>query len=76
MLNSKDYVLLHDFGYGKQPQQEKLNKLKLRNLEDLKIYVNDVMECAFVATWHDNIIEFEPDKQKTKIEIDSLFGKI
>lgn len=34
MKDSKDYVLNHDFGFGKEPEQKKLNKLKLRDIED------------------------------------------
>lgn len=69
MLNSKDYVLNHDYGYGKEPEQENLNKLKLRSVEDLKVYVDDVIGNAFVATYNNNIIEFKLDKTKVKIEI-------
>lgn len=69
LKNSKDYVLNHDYGYGKEPEQEKLNKLKLRNVEDLKIYVNDVISNAFVATFEKGVIEFGLEKQKIKIKI-------
>ena len=31
-MNSKEYVLNHDFGYGREPELENLIKLKLRNL--------------------------------------------
>lgn len=72
MKNSKDYVLNHDYGYGKEPEQEKLNKLKLRSVEDLRVYVDDVIVNAFVATYNNNIIEFKTENQKTKVEIVSL----
>lgn len=72
MKNSKNYVLSHDYGYGKEPEQEKLNKLKLRSVEDLKVYVDDVIGNAFVATYNNNIIEFKTENQKTKVEIVSL----
>lgn len=62
LKNSKDYVLNHDYGYGKEPEQEKLNKLKLRNVEDLKVYVNDVIGNAFVATFENGVIEFGLEK--------------
>lgn len=72
MISSKNYVLNHDYGYGKQPEHKKLNKLKLRNVEDLKVYVHDVIDTSFVATYEKNIIEFKLDKQKTKVVIESL----
>lgn len=69
MLDSKEYVKNHDFGYGKEGQ-EKINKLGLRNIEDLKEYVDDVIVNAFVARYNNNIIEFELNKQKTKVQIE------
>ena len=46
-MNSKEYVLNHDFGYGREPELKELNKLELRNIEDVKVYVADVLENAF-----------------------------
>ena len=40
-MDSKDYVLNHDFGYGREPELDVLFKLELRNLEDVKVYVLD-----------------------------------
>ena len=40
-MDSKDYVLNHDFGYGREPELYVLFKLELRNLEDVKVYVLD-----------------------------------
>lgn len=71
MVSSENYVLNHNYGYGNQPEQEKLNKLQLRNVEDLKVYVHDVIDTSFVATYNKNIVEFN-DKQKTKVVIESL----
>ena len=47
-MDCKNYVLKHDFGYGREPELTKLMKLELRNKEDLKVYILDVLENAFV----------------------------
>lgn len=72
MVNSKDYVLNHNYGYGKESEQVKIKKLTLRSVEDLKVYVDDVIENAFVATYDKGVIEFKLDKQKIKVEIENL----
>ena len=47
-MDSKDYVLNHDFGYGREPELDELIKLELRNIEDVKVYVADALENAFI----------------------------
>lgn len=47
-MNSEEYVLGHDFGYGREPELDELIKLELRNLEDVKVYVLDSIQNAFV----------------------------
>lgn len=70
--NSKEYVLNHDYGYGKEPEQENLNKLELRNSEDLKVYVNDVIANAFVATYKRGVVVFKGISKKTRIVIEKV----
>ena len=41
------YVLKHDFGYGKEPELQDLQKLLLRNFDDLKTYVFDLLQKEF-----------------------------
>lgn len=72
MKNSKEYVLSHDFGYGKEEELEILKKLKLRNKDDLGVYVDDVITNAFDAKYQDNVIEFNQDKSKFKIVIERI----
>lgn len=43
-----DYVLNHDFGYGKEPEQKELNKLALRNIDDLKVYLQNAVKELFI----------------------------
>ena len=71
-VNSKEYVLNHNYGYGKEPEQENLNKLELRNSEDLKVYVDDVIANAFVATYKNGVVNFKDNNQKTKIVIEKV----
>ena len=46
-MNSKEYVKNHNFGYGQD--KVRLHKLKLRNLDDLKVYLKDIIDITFVA---------------------------
>ncbi len=42
-MNSKEYVKSHDFGYGRSPEIQEINKLNLRNENDLKVYIEDAL---------------------------------
>lgn len=69
---SKDHVLNHQFGYGQKKEKTNLNKLELRNITDLKIYVADVFFNAFFASYKKNVLQFKMDKSSYKIEIENL----
>ncbi len=47
-MESKEYILSHDFGYGKE---QEIAKLELRNIEDVKIYVDWII---FGIIWRKN----------------------
>ncbi len=47
-MDSKNYVLNHNFGYGNEPELDVLFKLELRNLEDVKVYVLDTIKNAYL----------------------------
>ena len=70
-MDSKNYVLKHDFGYGREPELEELLKLKLRNFEDLKIYVDNIISTQFVAEVNNNKISFR-DGTKTQVFIERI----
>lgn len=70
--NSEEYVLNHQFGYGKFKEKIKLNKLKLRNIDDLCVYVNDSVINAFDASYQNNVIQFYLDNSKCKIIIENI----
>jgi len=55
-MNSKKYVLKHDFGYGENEEKE-INKLILRNFKDIKVYVSDLTNL-FLAKSYNNKIKF------------------
>ena len=57
-MDSKDYVLNHDFGYCREPELDVLFKLELRNLEDVKVYVLDSINNAYI----------EPEKIQIQFE--------
>ena len=65
---SKRYVLNHDFGYGKENQKEEINKLNLRNINDLKYYIKDFISNVFDASVKGFIVCFN-DGIKAKIVI-------
>ena len=69
--DSKRYVLTHLYGYGQEEIQE-LNKLRLRNYEDVCVYVDDVIVNTFNATYRHNIIQFNTDKSLCKIVIENV----
>ena len=72
-MDSKQYVLEHDFGYCREPELENLIKLKLRNFEDVKVYVEWTIREAFAATVTKNtVIKFYSDKTKAQILIEEI----
>ena len=62
-----NYVFNHDYGYGKEPEVIELNKLKLRNIIDLKDYIVDLVNVCYVAEIANNIIRFLDDNIKIEI---------
>lgn len=58
-MDSKEYVSNHDFGYGREPELDVLFKLELRNLEDVKVYVLDAINNAYI----------EPEKIQIQFDI-------
>lgn len=66
----KEYVLKHDFGYGKEFEQKKLNRLSLRNIKDLEIYVQDAIENSVMSLNSENLNEkYFLKKEEVKIEL-------
>ncbi len=47
MKDSFEYVKNHDFGYGKSMDKIKINKILLRDIEDLKVYLNVLCHANF-----------------------------
>ncbi len=61
-MKSRNYILNHDFGYGKSEHLKEICKLNLRNLADVKIYVRDVLNSVFDTKVYGYFVEFENDK--------------
>ena len=73
-MNSKDYILKHDFGYCREPELENLIKLELRNFEDVKFYVEwSIREFFAAKISKDNVIQFSNSKNKTQVLIERLW---
>lgn len=47
---NNDYVLNHDFGYGREKELKELNRLKLRNIKDVETYVLDIIKNGIVCS--------------------------
>lgn len=58
-MDSKKYVLGHNYGF----YSDGYKLLKLRNFEDLKEYINDVISTQFVATQKNGSICFKNGKR-------------
>lgn len=74
-MKSKDYVLKHDFGYGREPELEddELIKLELRNIDDVKFYIGWTLRDVFHARIsRQNIVQFFDSTDKTKVIIEKL----
>ena len=72
ILENNSYVMNHDFGYGSEPEKKELNKLLLRNFDDLKFYVLNIISISFFANVEKNIISFFDSKQKIAIEFEII----
>ena len=66
-MNSKNYVLHHNYGYGLDEEENELNKLTLRNLTDLKVYITDLTK-QFNAKRKHNKLKFNNETIKIKIK--------
>ena len=73
MEKSEPYVLNHDFGYCKDLEFDSLNKLELRNFDDVSIYINQAIRELFFATVDENnLITFLDDQSKVKVNIEKV----
>lgn len=70
--NDDDYVLNHNYGYGNVIEKKTINKLKLRCIDDLRVYVEDVINNAFVAICKNDIVKFEYNQQQAMLIIETL----
>ncbi|MGN1201328.1 MAG: hypothetical protein ACI4R8_03640 [Candidatus Caccovivens sp.] len=70
-MKRNPYVLDHDFGYGKERENDELTKLELRNIDELKCYVKDRIDNTFIADVKDFTVKFksETPTQEVLIEI-------
>ena len=65
-----DYVLKHDFGYGREEELEELNKLTLRNIKDVEVYVTDVIKNTFAHSTEKKVFLIdEQEVEEVKIEL-------
>ena len=65
-MDSKIYVLNHDYGYGKEYELKELNKLNLRNFNDLQVYLEDLITKE-VADF-DNVVTFKTNEVEINLE--------
>ena len=67
MIREK-HVLNHDFGFGKEIELTCLEKLKLRNLNDLEVYINKLFLTLYLGKVSKNTIYFS-DKTNLPVQI-------
>lgn len=65
-----EHVLKHDFGYGQE--EGKIKKLRLRNLEDCKVYIEELLKATFAAKIHKNTLCFFSNGEKVVVEVESF----
>ena len=65
------YVKNHSFGYGGEIEKP-INKLLLRNLNDLKYYVDDVVKTTLNCQYENNIITFKDDNSKVLLSFKKI----
>lgn len=68
-MNSKEYVLQHDYGYGKNVNPNNINKLYLRNIEDLKVYVKDIVYKNVISLNEVNISDINKTIVIEKVDV-------
>lgn len=49
-MNKENNILNHDFGYGLNINPNKINKLYLGNINDLKVYIKDIILSNIIET--------------------------
>lgn len=69
--SSEKYVINHRYGYGGKNLKKELNKLELRNVNDLLVYIDGVIDNAFDAEYKDKTLRFYIDNSKCKIVIEN-----
>ena len=63
-------ILNHDYGYGEGKQN--IKKLKLKNINELKMYIKDVIENIYGGNFTHDIVSLHNDNVKSKIVIKSF----
>ena len=65
-----NYVLKHDYGYGREEELEELNRLKLRKIKDVETYVLDIIENGFVCSAGNQVYLIDKAQvEEVKIEL-------
>ena len=72
-MDSKEYVSSHDFGYGREPELDKLIKLELRNIDDVKFY-EEVKDEIYKDLGQDVEIYEEESDELSKLFSDLFSG--
>ena len=65
------YVLNHDFGYGKERENEEVWKLFLRDIDDVTDYVKTTFS-TFVANVKGFTVEFKSDRPSEEVIIELI----
>lgn len=66
------YVLNHNYGYGEEVEREILTKLTLRDVVDLRDYIDDLTKTIFNAKVKNGVVKFSATKSITRIIIERM----
>ncbi len=58
-MNSKAYISNHDFGLQEEHSLVGLNRISLRNIQDLHLYLKSAFELMYDAQLRRNILTFK-----------------
>lgn len=71
-MNDNDYVLKHDYGYGQEQESKELNKLTLRNYNDLKVYLEDNLPYLYNADVVGRRVKFNDSDETFEVVIEVI----
>ncbi len=64
------YIAQHDYNYRDEQKKQTLNHLELRNFDECRVYIEDIIRTQLNAYYTDGLIEFIPDGEKFLLTVE------